>query len=437
MPFLAKLLKGVMMRKKEYSLPYGKKEVRFGIDEGNVMGTLLPKKISPPENETVTIEKALNNPIESPLLPEIVARNSKVVLITSDITRSTPSSKMLPPLLEQLEMAGVKRKNMGIVFALGLHRKHTPLEQKSLLGEIIYQHYKCVDHDKEKTLDMGETKSGIPIQIFREVAEANVKICIGNIEPHYFAGYTGGAKSIMPGVSSQESLTYTHKMMLLPGSVAGKLKGNPTREAIEEVGEKIGIDFILNVVLNPQKKIVAAVAGNRIAAHRTGCRLADECFKVPITEKADVVIVSPGGYPKDINVYQAQKALDNAKYAVKEGGTIILVAECPEGLGDTIFEDWMMEATAFRDPVERLQREFVIGGHKAAAIGMLLEKAKVILVSSLPPNKVKQLFFAPAQSVNQAIAMTFQEHGKNASFLIIPSGGLTLPYLTRGELFVQ
>ena len=144
-------------------------------------------------------------------------------------------------------------------------------------------------------------------------------------------------------------------MMLLPGSVAGKLKGNPTREAIEEVGEKVGIDFILNVVLNPQKKIVAAVAGNRTAAHRAGCGLADECFKVPIAEKADVVIVSAGGYPKDINVYQAQKALDNAKYAVKKDGTIILVAECPEGLGDTIFEDWMMEATAFRDPIERLQ----------------------------------------------------------------------------------
>jgi len=417
--------------KKEHTIPYGKGAVKFSIDKKNLMGTLLPKMIFPSRDEEVIIEDALNSPIESPPLPEIVSPKSKVVLITSDITRVVPSHKLVPPVIQQLKLAGVKRKSISIIFALGCHRRHTPEEQKRLLGEDIYEQYRVIDHNVEDCLDMGKTKNGIPVQIFRAVVEADIKICIGNIEPHYFAGYTGGAKSIMPGVSSRESVSFTHKLMLSPRSVAGKLEGNPTREAIEEVGEAVGIDFILNVVLNSHKQIVEVVAGDRVVAHRKGCDYADECFKMPIEEQADVVIVSPGGYPKDINVYQAQKALENAKYAVREGGTIILVAECIEGFGDKIFEQWMLEATSFKDPIERLRKEFVLGGHKAAAIGMLLEKARVIMVSSLPDEKVKQLFFTPAHSVDEAISMALQEYGENASFLIIPFGVITLPSLDK------
>jgi len=405
--------------------------VGFKIDERNVIGVLLPTKTPAPPDENSLIEDALVNPIGSSPLAEIVSPKDKVVIITSDITRPTPSHKMLPPLLKQLEKAGIRQKNITIVFALGVHRKHTPEEQRNLVGDKIYDEYRCIDHERDNCVDMGKTKSGIPVQIFKEVAEADVRICLGNIDPHYFAGYTGGAKSIMPGVSSKESVSSTHKLMLSPNSVAGRLEGNPTREAIEAVGEKMGVDFILNVVLNPQKKIMAACAGDKILAHRKGCEFADRFFKVPIKEKADVVIVSAGGYPKDINVYQAQKALDNAKYAVKEGGTIILVAECSEGFGDKTFEEWTLAATSFRDPVERLKKEFILGGHKAAAIGMLLGRAKVIMVSSLPQDKVKKLFFTPANSVDEAISMVLQDYGNNASFLIIPSGGITLPSLDK------
>jgi len=415
------------MKKREYTLRYGKGEVKFSINEKNLMETIPPRKVSPARDEESLIQDALKNPIESPLLSEIVYPKSKIAVITSDVTRPTPSYKMLPPLLNQLKEAGVENKNITIVSALGIHRKHTPLEMKNLVGEKIYHSYRCIDHDKERCVSIGKTKSGLPVEIFDQVAEADIRICLGNIEPHYFAGYTGGLKSVMPGVSSKTSVSATHKLMLSPGSVAGKIKGNPTREAIEEVGEKIGVDFILNVVLNAQKKIIAAVAGDKFAAHRKGCEFADKSFKVKIKEKADVVIVSCGGYPKDINVYQAQKALDNAKYAVKDGGTIILVAECKEGFGDKIFEEWMLQATSFHDPVKRLREEFVLGGHKAAAIGMLLDKAKVIMVSSLSPDTVKKLFFTPAKSVEEAISMTLEEYGKDAGFLVMPSGGITLP----------
>ncbi len=412
---------------KEFTLLYGKKAVRFKLPEKNVMGVLAPKKVFPSSDEDSLIMDALNDPIESPLLSNIVSPGSKVVLVTSDITRVVPSHKLIPPLVQQLKLFGVKRKNISIIFALGCHRKHTFEEQRRLLGENIYDQYRVIDHDIEDCVDMGKTKSGIPVQIFRPVLEVDIRICIGSIEPHYFAGYTGGAKSIMPGVSSRESVSFTHKLMLSPNSVAGKLEGNPTREAIEEVGEVVGIDFILNVILNSQKQVVAVVAGDRIAAHRRGCSFADEYFKAPIREKADVVIVSCGGYPKDINVYQAHKALENARYAVREGGTVIFIAECVEGVGNKIFEEWMMQATHPQDAIDRLQKEFVLGGHKAAAIGMLLKKLKVIMVSSLPDRKVKRLFFTPAQSVDEAISISLQEYGKNASFLIIPFGGITLP----------
>lgn len=415
------------MSEKRICLFYGRKELTFKINEKNLMGTLLPRQISPPANEESLIKGALNNPIQSPLLAETVSPKDKVVIITSDITRSTPSSKMLPPVLKQLKIAGVRQKNISIVFALGVHRKHTPEERKNLVGGKVYDEYQCIDHRKENCFDIGKTKSGIPVQIFKKVADADVRVCLGNIDLHYFAGFTGGAKSIMPGVSSTESISSTHKLMLSPDSVAGKLEGNPTRDAIEQVGDRVGIDFIFNVVLNPQKKIIATVAGDKVAAHQKGCKSAERCFKIPIKEKADVVIVSAGGYPKDINVYQAQKALDNAKYAVKENGTIILVTECSEGLGDEIFEKWMLEATSFRDPVERLKKEFILGGHKAATIGMLLEKTKVMMISSLPSDKVKQLFFTPANSVEEAISLALQDHGNDASFLIIPFGGVTLP----------
>ncbi|MBE0478587.1 nickel-dependent lactate racemase [Candidatus Aerophobetes bacterium] len=417
------------MGKKEYSLSYGKGKISFKIDEKNVIATLLPVRVSSPEDETSLIEDALLNPIKSLPLPDIVSPEDRIVIITSDVTRPTPSSKMLPLLLKQLKLAGVKQKNITIVFALGIHRKHTTEEQKNLVGDRIYEDYRCIDHEKENCVDLGKTKTGIPVEIFKEVAAADVRICMGNIEPHYFAGYTGGAKSIMPGVSSRQSVSSTHKLMLSAGSVAGKLEGNPTREAIDEVGKKVGIDFILNVVLSPQKKIIGAFAGDKTTAHRKGCEFADACFKVPIKEKVDVVIVGCGGYPKDINVYQAQKALDNAKYAVKEGGTIVLVAECKEGFGDNIFEQWMLSSNSFRQPVERIQKEFILGAHKAAAIGMLLEKAKVIMVSSLAPWKVEKLFFTPAKSVDEAIAMTLQEYGDDAGFYIVPSGGLILPSL--------
>ena len=414
----------------EIELAYGKGTIRFTMKRDSLLGILEPKTTTPADNPASLIEKALATPVGSAPLAELANRKSRIVIMTSDITRTTPSTLMLPPVLAQLETAGVASTNITIVFALGIHRRHTTEEQERLVGKDIFARYRCIDHDRTRTVDLGTTTSGTPMHIFDQVAEADMRICLGNIDPHYFAGYTGGAKAVMPGVSSEESIASTHRLMLVPEAVAGKREGNPARAMIDEVGRTVGIDFILNVVLNKEKQILHASAGDAIGAHQAGCKFADSYFKVGISQKADIVIVGAGGYPKDMNVYQAQKALDNAGYAVRRGGTIILVAECREGLGDPTFEQWVAEAQSPQDWVKRIEARFVLGGHKAGVIGMLLENANVILVSSLPAKTAKTLFFTPANTVEEALSLAFSHHGPDATCVLMPSGALTLPTLS-------
>ena len=235
---------------------------------------------------------------------------------------------LLPLVIEELKQGGVNEKDTTIVMALGSHRKHTETEKKHLVGEDIYTKIRCIDSDSRQCIHLGTCKHGTPVDIYEEVANADRRICLGNIEYHYFAGYSGGAKAIMPGVSTREAIQANHSNMVNPNARAGVLNGNPVREDIDQVGEYIPIDFILNVVLDSEKNIIKAVAGHYIQAHREGCKFLDTINKSKIKERADIVITTPGGFPKDINLYQAQKALDNAKHAVKDGGIIILVASC-------------------------------------------------------------------------------------------------------------
>jgi nickel-dependent lactate racemase len=273
------------------------------------------------------------------------------------------------------------------------------------------------------------TTAGTPVDITRVVAEADVRICLGNIEFHYFAGYSGGAKAVMPGVSTRDAIQYNHRHMVKPESCAGRLEGNPVREDIEEAGAMAGIDFIVNVVLSEQKEILNAVAGHHIEAHRAGCAYLDGLYSKPIREKADIVLVSQGGAPKDLNLYQTQKALDNAKHAVKNGGVIILIGSCKEGLGEHTFEEWMYAAQKPSDLIDRIRREFRLGGHKAAAIAMVLENAEIYLVSEMEEDLVRTAFLTPKASAQQALEDAFKKLGPNATVLAMPYGGSTLPKL--------
>ena len=231
----------------------------------------------------------------------------------------------------------------------------------------------------------------------------------------------------MPGVSTREAIQANHSMMVRPEACAGNLTTNPLRRDIEEAGELVGIDFILNVVLSEHKEILKAVAGHRILAHREGCKYLDKLYLKELKTPADIVLVSQGGAPKDLNLYQTQKALDNARHAVKQGGVIVLVGSCREGLGEKVFEQWMTNATSPAEMIERIGRDFQLGGHKAAAIAMTLQKADVYLVSDLEPDFVRSIFLTPMESAQVALDRALEKLGSNATVLAMPYGGSTLP----------
>lgn len=397
------------------------------IPDKNVMGVLHANQVECGLTGEDEVRRALASPIGAPLLEEVVKPGEKIAIVTSDITRPMPTYVVMPALLDALYRAGIKKEDITLVFALGSHRKHTPEEMKKLAGERAYREILCIDGDSSDCVHMGVTSSGTPVDIVRVVAEADRRICLGNIEYHYFAGYSGGAKAIMPGVSTREAIQSNHSQMVKPEACAGKLDGNPVREDIEEAGAICGIDYIVNVVLDEHKKVIMAAAGDAVKAHREACRFLDGIYRKEIPHKADIVLVSQGGAPKDLNLYQTQKALDNAKHAVRKGGIIILIGSCREGLGEGVFEEWMLQSPDAASMIDRIQKDFQLGGHKAAAIAMVLENADIYLVSELPDDFVKKIFLEPKASAQEALDCAFAKLGKDAEVLAMPYGGSTLP----------
>ena len=413
----------------QIELGFGNGTQTLTVPEENLLGVLLPNPVGCELTEEQEVRRALDAPIGAPRLREIVRPGEKIAIVTSDITRPMPTARVMPALLDELYAAGVRPADVTLVFALGSHRKHTDEEQKKLAGARAYAEIACIDGDPADCVHVGTTKRGTPVDIVRMVAEADRRICLGNIEYHYFAGYSGGAKAIMPGVSTRAAIQSNHSRMVEEAACAGKLAGNPVREDIEEAAAMLGVDFILNVVLDAHKRILHASAGDVTKAHRDGCAFLDRLYAVKIPERADIVVVSQGGAPKDLNLYQTQKALDNAKHAVKKGGAIILMGSCREGLGEKTFEEWMLAAPDAHSLITRIGQEFRLGGHKAAAIAMVLENASIRLVSEMDPALVRQCFLQPYDSVEKAFADAMAERNGKATVLVMPYGGSTLPRL--------
>lgn len=415
------------MTRKAYTIGYGHDTRSFWLDDSRL---LLEMKAGEPEgeiNQVGEVVRALREPIGKPALSELFYPGETVCIITSDITRPCPSAIILPPLLDELEAAGIRADDITIVFAIGSHRRHTEEEKQRLVGKDVYNRVHTIDSDPEDTVFLGTTVLGTPVNITSSVAQADRRICVGNIEYHYFAGYSGGAKALMPGVSNREAIQANHSRMIEPSSRAGAIDDNRLRLDLEEAADICGCDFILNVVLDEEKRIVKAVAGDHRLAHRVGCAFLDSLYKIPIRRQADLVIATPGGLPKDINLYQAQKALDNAQHAVRPGGIIILAAECGEGYGEDVFEEWLLAASCPMDLIERVKREFRLGGHKAVAIAMVLAKADVYFVSDMPADQAAHTFMKPCHDLQQAINDALDRLGPDAKVIIMPHAGSTLP----------
>ncbi len=411
----------------DIDLGFGKHSMSVTIPDGNMRAILLPNEVKTELKDREEAARALNEPIGSRRLRDIVKKGEKVCIITSDITRPMPSKLVLPLILKELQQAGAESADITIVFALGNHRPHTEQEKRQLVGDTVYETVRCVDSDQQRIVHLGTTSFGTPVDVFEEAANADRIICLGNIEYHYFAGYSGGAKAVMPGVSTAAAIQANHSKMVEESSAAGRIDGNNVRADIDEVADFIKIDFILNVVLDEKKRIIKAVAGDHIKAHRQGCAFLDTLYKVKIRQRADIVLVSAGGYPKDINLYQAQKALDNAKHAVRDGGVVILAASCAEGLGEEVFERWMCSAKSPCEMIEKIQQKFELGGHKAAAIGMVQQRADVYLVSDMDDAFVRSMFMTPFDSAQAALDAALSKYGQEAGVIVMPYGGSTLP----------
>lgn len=415
-------------------LKYGKKEIRLPIQDKNIIKILNLEKqevLLNPENK---LRELLKNPIGSPSLKDLIIQKkaSKILIIVNDITRPTPYEIILPPLLDELHQIGIKKENIIFMVATGIHRSNSQEEIKEIFGENIFSAYKFINHDCDnpRQKDLGKLKSGNNLWVDPIILDTDFIITTGVIVPHYFSGFSGGRKSILPGICGRKTIEANHAQMVHHDARAGNFKGNPVHEEMQEAAEKVGVDFNINVVTDENHQIVEIVAGELLTSWQQGVEVCKQIYIYPIEKKAEVVIASAGGYPKDINVYQAQKALNNAYQAIKPGGTIILTAECLEGYGEATFEKWIEEANTPDDIIKRLKNKFVLGGHKAYAIARAVKEVKVILISSLPPEKVRKLFFIPMKNISQALNYVKDKYGEDFQAYILPSGNTVLPQLT-------
>jgi len=407
-------------------VPFGRSDISMDVPIDALLGIFAPRPMAEASDEAQAIREALKHPIASPRLRDIARPGQRTVIVTSDLTRPCPSDKLLPPVLTELTHAGVSEKDITIVVALGLHRQMSEAELEQTVGTDVYRRVRVVNHDPARTVRVGVTQRGTPVEFLKDVVEADLRVCLGNLEFLYVVGYSGGAKAILPGCASLATITANHSMMVRPEAVGGRIEGNPVRADIEEAVAMLGVDFILNVLVDAEHRVLAAVAGDVTAAHRRGCEMVAERGKVPIPRLADVVVASPGGYPKDVNLYQAQKALDNAACAMRPGGIVILVAECSEEIGGQVFGEWMTQGRTPQELLCAIQQKFVLGGHKAAAIAKIANQGRVFLVSpALARFSLTGMEHYP--DAQMALDAALRALGPKARVLILPEAASVLP----------
>ncbi|MDI3481084.1 MAG: lactate racemase [Tepidanaerobacteraceae bacterium] len=426
-----------------FNLKYGKGEVKLDIPEENVLAVLEGKNIEAVADEKQAVIRAMEHPIQSPALDKIVNPGEKVAIIASDITRTVKSQIVVPLIVSELNRCGIADKDMVIVVATGTHRSHTAEEHKYLFGKDIVSRIKVVDHDSKDETSLsfiGNTSRGTPVYINRIVAEADRVILTGGIVYHSMAGFGGGRKSICPGVCGFNTIQKNHKLMLNPiekgGGIdprvgLGKTLENPMAADMAEIAEMVHPDFLVNVILNDDGKLVKVVAGDYRAAFEEGCRFAREAFSIKVNETADVLILSCGGFPKDIDLYQATKAVENAMHVAKDGGVVVLLAECSDGIGHDGFYHIITGFKTRREREESLWDEFTI----AKAVGYILtlgmERFDVVLVSNMNEKVVRDMGMIPASGMDEAFEIVKNKLGNDFKAYVIPHASTTVPILEK------
>jgi nickel-dependent lactate racemase len=412
-------------------LPYGEGFISVNLPAPNKIYILESKHLPGLNDEPSAIRNSLRNPIGSPALRDCVRKTGKVAIITTDNTRHCPDNRILPVILDELETV-IPHENITIIVALGLH---APLNKEELalkLGSDIVSNYVVKNHDPGRTVRLGVTCRGTPVEVNADVVNADFRISTGFIEPHFFAGFSGGRKSIAPGVSSAEAIRHNHSPEMIDHPLArtGILDGNPVHEDMVEQAKMAKLDFIVNVLLNREKQITRVFAGNPWSAHEKGCAAEKEIAMAAIDHKVDISIVSNGGAPLDLDFYQTCKGIDTAAQITRDGGIIIIASACSRGVGA---EDFRLMHASARSPQEILEKLLKNGHTGEGWQNLILARDQlnhtIYLLSEMEDNATGQMMVTPIHSIEEGLDKALSALGKNAEIAVIPEGPLVLPVI--------
>jgi len=412
-------------------LPCGNCPITVQIPTKNIISVLTRQDAKGLDDEREAIIQSLRSPIESPPLRNLVKSSDRVVVIATDNTRPCPDERILPPLLAELESV-IPRQNITIIVALGLHPPLNRTELSEKLGEYIVANYNVVNHDVNDTIYIGTTSRGTPVDINRRVVDADFRISTGFIEPHFFAGFSGGRKSIAPGVFSIRSAYHNHGYQMIehPQTRAGILKGNLLHEDLVEQAQMARLNFIVNVLLNKNREITHVVAGHPFIAHEQGCQIERKVAGVKVTQRADIAITTNSGAPLDLDLYQTCKGIDTASQITRDGGIIIVASMCSAGIGPEAFLELHRSVGSPKEVLRKIKREEPIGVQwENQILARTQLKQDIYLVSSLDERTVRDMMITPVSTVEKGLEKAFSALGEDAEIMVIPEGPLILPLL--------
>ena len=416
------------------NLAYGKGHLPVELPDGRTT-VIEPSHIPGLPEEKSALIAALRRPVGTPPLSELIKDGDRVCIVFTDLTRATPNERIIPWLLEHL--SHVPRENITLLNSMGTHRPNTNEELERMLTARVVSDYRVVNHECEREVDLvqfGVTRDGTPALINRHVAEADIRIITGFIEPHFFAGFSGGPKGIMPGCAGLETVMSNHgaKNISDPKSVFGITEGNPIWEEMRDIALRVGTSFLLNVTLNEHRQITGVFAGDLLAAHKVGFEFIRKSAMQKVKAPFEIVVTTNSGYPLDLNLYQGVKGTSAAARIVQEGGTIILACECCEGVPAGSPLDKLLRSASSPEEILTMLATpgFVRPEQWQAQIQSLIQrKAKVLVYSSLPEEVIRTAHLDPCNNISAAVSDGLNQYGPDARVAVLPQGPLTIPYL--------
>ena len=419
----------------ERDVLYGRGTLPLKLATAAHVETLLPTDTAGASDPEAVVATALARSLGRPLPP--VSEVRSVAIAINDKTRPVPHDVMLPPLLRFLDEAGIPPEAITLVIATGTHVPMRPDAFPSVVPPEVLRRYRVVSHDCDAPdlVALGTTTRGTPVVMNRLYTEADLRIVVGNVEPHHFAGFSGGVKSAAIGLAGRRTITANHSLLRDPNSALAIYEDNPLRQDIEDIGRAADIHFALNVVMNDRKEIVDAFAGDPLAVIRAAMPAVRRIYDAPVREPFDVMITCPGGYPKDINLYQAHKSVSCANRVTREGGTIILVAACEDGAGSLGWERFMARGFESHQAAmaQFIREPFEVGPHKAFIFGRdAVRLARIYVVSEMPAEQVRRLLLTPA-TLEEAVKAAVAPLPSTARVGVMPYGNATIPLLMSGD----